>query len=132
MPKLAFLFCVGLTVLLITGQIVWSIVQDKTTAMASAQASHLLTVRVLEAHASRVLHEASSAMSAAADEIEIEGGLKNKSETSLRQLLIHQHQDKHLVHALSIMSNDGVWRGSSVHYPARQIALQEQKHLLFC
>lgn len=72
MPTNAFLICVSLIIVAIVGQTWWSITQDKLLTLSSAQENSYLTVRILEEHASRMLHDASRATGAVSEEIQNE------------------------------------------------------------
>jgi predicted negative regulator of RcsB-dependent stress response len=72
-PTTAFLFCVILIIIAIMGQTWWSIDQDKQLTISSSQENSYLTVRILEEHASRLLHDAARAIGAASEEIKGEG-----------------------------------------------------------
>lgn len=130
-PTTAFLLCAGLIVLAIIGQTWWSIAQDKLLTLSSAQENSYLTARILEEHASRILHDAARAIGAAGEEIQAEGEKVLQDEAALRQILISQRQDSQFLQAISVISTQGKLRATSFQFPAEQIDLTHQQHVKF-
>lgn len=130
-PMTAFLFCVSLIVFVIMGQTWWSIAQDKLITLSSAQENSYLAVRILEEHASRILHDAARAIGAAGEEIQAEGEKVQNDEAAIRQILINQRQDSEFLQAISIINPDGIMWANSFQFPAEQFDLHHQPHVIF-
>ncbi len=130
-PTTAFLFCVILIIIAITGQTWWSIDQDKQLTISSSQENSYLTVRILEEHASRLLHDAARAIGAASEEIKGEGERVWNDELALRQLLMAERQDSQFLHSISVINNQGLMIATSFQYPAEKINLLYQAQIKF-
>ncbi|MFZ6674967.1 EAL domain-containing protein [Undibacterium sp. Xuan67W] len=118
LPTLAFLVFVSLIVVAIMAQTWWSIVQDRQLTLSGAQENSYLTVRILEEHASRILHDATRAINAAAEEIQSDTEPAPHDEVDVRKILINQRQDSPFLQSLSIVDTKGVLWGTSFQYPA--------------
>ncbi|MES2048511.1 MAG: EAL domain-containing protein [Pseudomonadota bacterium] len=130
-PTTAFLFCVSLIIFAIMGQTWWSIAQDRQLTLSTSQENSYLTVRILEEHASRLLHDAARAIGAASEEIKEEGERVWGNELALRQSLIAQRQDSQFLHSISVINNQGLMLASSFQYPAEKSNLLHQAHIKF-
>ncbi|MCU6432302.1 EAL domain-containing protein [Undibacterium sp. Jales W-56] len=118
LPTLAFLVIVSLIVVAIMAQTWWSIIQDRQLTLVAAQENGYLTVRILEEHASRILHDASRAINAAAEEIQSGMDPAPHDEAEVRKVLINERQDSPFLQSLSIIDANGILWGTSFQYPA--------------
>jgi diguanylate cyclase (GGDEF)-like protein/PAS domain S-box-containing protein len=131
LSSIGFALCVAVIVVAITGQTWWSIAQDKKLTLSSAQENSFLAVRILEEHANRILHDAARAISAAAEEIQLEGETVLNDETLIRQILINKRQDSQFLQSIAIVNPQGILRASSFQFPAEPIDLSLQAHVLY-
>ncbi len=118
LPTLAFLVFVSLIVVAIMAQTWWSIAQDKQLTLASAQESSYLAVRILEEHASRILHDATRSINAAAEEIQTQSESAELDEAEVRKILINQRQDSPFLQSLSMIDHNGILWVTSFQFPA--------------
>jgi diguanylate cyclase (GGDEF)-like protein/PAS domain S-box-containing protein len=130
-PATAFLFSVILIIIAITGQTWWSIAQDRQLTLSSSQENSYLTSRILEEHASRLLHDAARLIGAASEEIKAGGETVWGDEYALRQLLIAERQDSQFLYSISVVNNQGLVRATSFQYPAEKVNLQHQTQIKF-
>lgn len=130
-PTTAFLLCVCLIIIAITGQTWWSIAQDKQLTLSSSQENSYRTVRILEEHASRVLHEAAAAIGAVSEEIKRGGDAIWSDEAALRQSLIAERQDSQFLHSISAINHQGLLWATSFQYPAEKTSLLHQTQIKF-
>lgn len=131
MPTNAFLICVSLIVVAIMGQTWWSITQDKLLTLSSAQENSYLTVRILEEHASRMLHDASRAIGAASEEIQNENEKIWNDESAVRQILVDEREDSQFLLSISVMDVKGAMLATSLQLPAEKINFLQQPQINF-
>ena len=131
LPTTAFLFFVCLIFVAIMGQTWSSIAQDKKLTLSTSQENSYLTARILEEHASRVLHDAARAIGAVSEEIKAAGESVWSDEAALRQLLIAERQDSQFLYSISVLDNLGVMKATSFQYPAEKINLISQPQIRF-
>ena len=130
-PTVILIFCVCIIASGIIAQTWWSIEQDKSLTLATAQKNSSLTVRILEEHANRILNEASHAAIAAAEEIQSKGESVLKDEASIRQILSNQRRDSPFLFAISAIDGQGTLWASSIRFPVERIAVGTQDHIAF-
>ncbi len=130
-PATAFLICACLIVAAIIGQTWWSITQDKRLTLSTSQENNYLTVRILEEHASRTLHDAARAIGAASEEIQADGEKVWSNEAGLRQILINERQDSRFLQSILVISENGVMRATSFQYPAEKLNFLHQPQIKF-
>lgn len=128
---LAFLVCTLLIVAALFGQLWWSIAQDKSVTLMAEQDSSLLTVRILEEHASRILHNSVHSLGAVAEELRLETNRVQPDQKAIYQLLVNQRQDSHFIKAISAFNAEGQLLASSFHYPSPPINAAQQKQITF-
>ena len=131
LPTTAFLFFVSLIFIAIMGQTWWSIAQDKQLTLSTSQENSYLTARILEEHASRLLHDAARAIGATSEEIKGAGETVLNDEQALRQLLIAERQDSRFLQSISVVNNQGLMIATSFQYPAEKINLLHQPQIKF-
>lgn len=127
----AFLACTLLIVLALVGQLWWSITQDKSVTLKAEQESSLLTVRILEEHASRVFHNSAHALGTLSEELRLESDRNNPDEKILHQLLMNQRQDSHFLKAISVFNTQGQLLASSSQLPAPTFDGAQQSQIKF-
>ncbi|GGX14391.1 bifunctional diguanylate cyclase/phosphodiesterase [Undibacterium macrobrachii] len=130
-PVWLLVSCVLLIISAIVGQTWWSIVQDRSLTLAIANKNSLLNLRILEEHANRVLHDASRATIAAAEELQTKGDQILNEEANLRQILSIQRRDSEFISALSVVDRQGMLRASSSRFPVEATDLSKQDHIAF-
>ena len=130
-PTTAFLFCVSLIIVAIMGQTWWSIAQDKQLTLSTSQENSYLAVRILEEHASRLLHDAARAIGAASEEIKADGERVWNDELALRQLLVAERQDSQFLHSISVINEQGMLLATSFQYPTEKTNLLYQSQIKF-
>ena len=130
-PVWLLVSCVLLIISAIVGQTWWSIVQDRSLTLAIANKNSLLNLRILEEHANRVLHDASRATIAAAEELQTKGDQILNEEANLRQILSIHRRDSEFISALSVVDRQGMLRASSSRFPVEATDLSKQDHIAF-
>ncbi|MBI3284030.1 MAG: EAL domain-containing protein [Burkholderiales bacterium] len=130
-PIVAFVLCVSLIIAAIIGQSWWSIAQDRALTMAAAREHNYLAVRILEEHASRVMHDAVHVIGAASENIRNEPDLLSRDEAAIRQILINQYQDSQFLYAISVLDSQGIRRVSTLQFPALGADEHERQQIKF-
>jgi len=130
-PVWLLVSCVLLIILAIVAQTWWSIVQDRTMVLATANKNNLLNLRILEEHANRVLHDASRAAIVAAEELQSKSDQVLHDEASVRQILSNQRRDSEFIAALSLIDRQGLLRASSSRFPVEPVDLSMQDHIAY-
>lgn len=130
-PVWLLVSCVLLIISAIVGQTWWSVVQDRSLTLAIANKNSLLNLRILEEHANRVLHDASRATIAAAEDLQSKGDQILNEEANLRQILSIQRRDSEFISALSVVDKQGMLRASSSRFPVEPTDLSKQDHIAF-
>jgi diguanylate cyclase (GGDEF)-like protein len=130
-PVWLLVTCVLLIILAIVAQTWWSIAQDRTMVLATANKNNLLNLRILEEHANRVLHDASRAVVAAAEELQSKSDQVLQDEANVRQILSSQRRDSEFIAALSLIDRQGLLRASSSRFPVEPVDLSAQDHIAY-
>ncbi|MFZ6798677.1 EAL domain-containing protein [Undibacterium sp. Di24W] len=128
-PIWALLSCVLLIVLVIVAQTWWSIVQDKNLTLAAANRNSLLSVRILEEHANRVLSDTSRAVMAVSEELQGKNEVVAHDEAQARQVLSNQRRDSQFIYALSLIDNRGMLWASSLRFPIEATDVSALTHI---
>lgn len=128
-PIWALLSCVFLIVFVIVAQTWWSIVQDKSLTLAAANRNSLLSVRILEEHANRVLSDTSRAVMAVSDELQGKNEVVAHDEAQARQVLSNQRRDSQFIYALSLIDHKGILWASSLRFPIETMDVSTQTHI---
>lgn len=128
---IAFFVCTVLIVLVLLGQFWWSVAQDKAVTLEAERDSSLLTVRILEEHASRILHNSVYILGAVAEELRSEVTRNNPDEKSIHRLLVNQRQNSHYIKAISVFSTEGKLVASSLEIPVKEVDATAQKQVAF-
>lgn len=128
-PIWALLSCVLLIVSVIIAQTWWSIVQDRGLTLAAANRNSLLSVRILEEHANRILNDTSRAVTAISEEFQGKSDVLLRDEAQARQVLSSQRRDSQFIYALSLIDNRGMLWASSLRFPIDPVDLSKQNHI---
>jgi diguanylate cyclase (GGDEF)-like protein len=129
-PIWALLSCVLLIVSVIIAQTGWSIVQDKNLTLAAANRNSLLSVRILEEHANRVLNDTARALAAISEELQVKSDALLRDEAQARQVLSSQRRDSQFIYALSLIDTHGMLWASSLRFPIDPLDLSKQAHIV--
>lgn len=129
-PIWALLSCVLLIVSVIVAQTWWSIIQDKSLTLAAANRNSLLSVRILEEHANRVLNDTSRVVIAIGEELQSKNESLPRDEASARQILSHQRRDSQFIYALSFIDHHGMLWASSLRFPIDPVDMSAQTHIV--
>ena len=131
MRKNMFLVGAATVLVALAGQLWWSVEQDKSLTLSAEQKNKLLTVRILEEHASRVFHDAARSLGAIGEELRLDSPSEPLQEMPLRQLLINQRQDSPFLKAISAFDASGKMTATSFQLPSNNFDLREQKQLAY-
>jgi diguanylate cyclase (GGDEF)-like protein/PAS domain S-box-containing protein len=130
-PTTAVLFFAGLIVFAVIGQTWWSITQDKSLTLTSAQKNSYRTTRILEEHANGLLQDAVQTIGAAGETILAAEKSVLSDEFAIRQILIHQRQTSQFLQSISLINTDGILWATSFQYPASRVAPNRQSYVKF-
>ena len=130
-PVWLLVTCVILIIVAIIAQTWWSITQDKEITLAAANKNSLLNLRILEEHANRVLHDATRATVATAEELQSKNEGVLNDEASVRSILSNQRRDSQFISALSLIDRRGVMWASSLRFPIDPLDLSAHDHIAY-
>ncbi|MBI3712938.1 MAG: EAL domain-containing protein [Burkholderiales bacterium] len=130
-PLWALVSCVFLIIVAISAQTWWSVTQDRSLTLATANKNGLLQVRILEEHANRILQDASRVLSAAAEELQTKNDAVWSDEAAVRQVLSVQRRESPFIHALTLIDSHGKLWASSLRFPVEVSDLSTQTHIMY-
>ncbi|MDE2427568.1 MAG: EAL domain-containing protein [Burkholderiales bacterium] len=130
-PIVVFAICICLIIVAIIGQSWWSVEEDKKLTIATAQEQNYVAVRILEEHASRVMHDAVHTIVATSEVLRGERVVSPGEEAALRQILLSQRQDSHFLFDISVINRAGMKWVSTVDAPLVSRDLHNQSQIKF-
>lgn len=130
-PLLALFACAALIVTVIALQTWWSIEQDRSLTLASSNAHSLLSARMLEEHASRVLRDTSRTLLATAEELQSTPDKIIRDEASMRGILSNQRRDSEFIFSISAVDAQGSLWASSLRFPFEASDVSHQIYIDF-
>ncbi|MFZ6772107.1 EAL domain-containing protein [Undibacterium sp. SXout7W] len=128
-PFGAVVLCICLILVAIIAQSYWSVTEDKTITVATAQEHNYLAARTLEEHASRVMHGAARVVSVVSEEIHTAITDPAKQKNAILPILSNQRQDVPFLYAVSLINADGVRWLSTQPLLVSDQNLLGQKHI---
>lgn len=131
-PKIAgviFLLLAGVAIAAIILQTWWAIVQDRSLTFKSEYENGLVTVRLLEEHATQTLREADGNLSTVINAIQSISRERELNDDIIRELITQAQPFNKVLKALQYVNTTGKAFVSTIDYPAYQVDADERTYI---
>jgi PAS domain S-box-containing protein len=125
------LFFVLVTIAAVIGQTWWAVVQDRHLTLEAEKSNGLITVRLLDEHATQTIQDAERKLHTIASTIHanIESSTSQNDETALRNTIREGLQDTRFLTALQFVDLKGKSWVTSLDYPAHQVDADDRPYI---
>lgn len=127
--KQVLLVCVCLSVALVLSQTAWTVVQDRRLTLASAHASGLVAVRLLDEHAVQTLGDAERDLDRVAAAVAAAGRLRALDDGAILDVITAGQRDSRFLTALQFVNRAGKPYVNSIAYPAFQVDIADRGYV---
>ncbi|PXX47403.1 ATP-binding protein [Undibacterium pigrum] len=131
-PKIAgviFLLLAGVAIAAIILQTWWAISQDRSLTFKSEYENGLVTVRLLEEHATQTLREADGNLSTVINAIQSISRERELNDDIIRELITQAQPFNKVLKALQYVNTTGKAFVSTIDYPAYQVDADERTYI---